>query len=61
MFTLLSGKYIMTASRVASFLNFDTFSKLKSKGALLLCYAMLISVQKLTQEIKPNTACLREY
>ena len=51
----------MTAIRVASFLNFDTFSKLKSKGALLLCYAMLISVQKLTQEIKPNTACLREY
>ena len=40
---------------MASFRNFDRFSKL-SNGSALPRYAMITSVQKLTQVIKSNAA-----
>ena len=48
----------MTASCLASFVYFDAFSKLQWNGSALLCYAIIISVQKLTQMIKPNSTDL---
>ena len=44
----------MAGSCLASFVNFDIFSKLQLNGSALLCYAMIISVQKLAQVIKSN-------
>ena len=46
---------IMIANYSASFINFDTFSKLKGNGHALHLYALITSAQKLTNEIKPNS------
>ena len=46
----------MATNRLASFLNFDISSKLEWNASALLRYAMIISVLKMTQVIKSNTA-----
>ena len=48
----------MTASFLASFVYFDALSKLQWNSSAVLCYAVIISVQKLTQMIKPNSTSL---
>ena len=56
LFSFSNGKKTMITSCLASFVNFDTISKLKWNGYVLLHYAIIISVQNLTHVIKSNTA-----
>ena len=42
-------------SCLATFVDFYTFSKLQRHVSAFLCYAIILSVQKLTQVVKPNT------
>ena len=44
-----------SASCLASFVSLDAFSKLQRNDSALLCYTIIISVQKLTQVIKATT------
>ena len=55
LFIFSRKKQTITASCLASFRNFDRFSKLSS-GSALLRYAIITSVQKLTWVIKSNAA-----
>lgn len=56
LFTFSKGNLKMTASCLASFVNFVKVSKQQWNGSALLLYAIVISVQKLIQVTKSNTA-----
>ena len=50
----ITGSVTASVYLFGIFINFDIFSKLQWNGSALLCYALLISIQKLTQVIKSN-------
>ena len=50
----ITGSVTASGYLFGIFINFDIFSKFQWNGSALLCYALLISIQKLTQVIKSN-------